>query len=52
MLCWDSIEWQFLLEIVGEGGVTVCHNRLRDTMEFKDIIHEYLSYYKGLEGVL
>jgi len=42
---------QLSLEIVGEGGVTICRDPVKCTMAFKHIIHEHMSDCIGLEGV-
>jgi hypothetical protein len=41
-----------LSKIVGESGVPVRDNRIRNSMNLEDIIHEDLSHYGGCEWVL
>jgi hypothetical protein len=43
---------QFLPKIVGESGISIRDNRIRNAMKLEDIIHEYLSHCGCGEWVL
>ena len=38
-----------MIEIFSEGEVTICQNGLRHSIEFKNIVHEYLHYRGGFK---